>query len=264
MSATYRSTRKYLAWRVGPEPNPVVDVLALAMGEDLQEDLVEGAEEANRYALHRVACQVCLTEGATGGREGDDGGPTLLCEGCAAAAGGIQYERHDDALVPTDGPVVELILSALNVADEVGCGTSEALGILDRAHCRVVCGLMQFLPYRRAIIREIDINDRMPELLGVVVVRTEEAVALLEEQMDVQLNRYDEIRAEALERAATAQQAVVEICRRARELAQPAASFLDDLAEQVEARYRAYWWAEDAANLYASLEAKLSDLRGEA
>ena len=150
------------------------------------------------------------------------------------------------------------------MADEVGCGTSEALGILDRAHCRVVCGLMQFLPYRRAIIREIDINDRMPELLGVVVGRIEEAVALLEEQMDVQLNRYDEIRAEALERAATAQQAVVDICRRARELAQPAPSFLDDLAEQVEARFRAHRWAEDVAKLYISLEAKLSDLRAEA
>ena len=264
MSATYRSTRKYLAWRVGPEPNPVVDVLALAMGEDLQEDMVEGAEEAKRYALHRVACQVCLSEGATRGREGVDGGSTLLCECCAAAAGGTQYERHDDALVSTDGPVIELILSALHVADEVGCGPSEALGILDRAHCRVVCGLMQFLPYRRALIREIDINNRMPELLGVVVGRTDDAVALLEEQMDVQLSRYDEIRAEALERAADAQRAVVEMCRRARELAQPAGDILDDLTEKVEARYRAYWWAEDAAMLHSSLASKLNNLRSAA
>ena len=262
MSETYRNTRKYLAWRVGSKPNPVVDVLALAMGEDLQVDVVDSAE-ADRYALRRVACEVCFSEGATRGMEADEGS-ALLCEGCAAAAGGTQYERHDDALVPTDGPVVELILSALHVADEVGCGPSEALGILDRAHCRVVCGLMQFLPYGRALIREIDINDRMPQLLGVVVGRTDEAVALLEEQMDVQLSRYDEIRAEALGRAATAQQAVVEMCRRARELAQPAASFLDELTEQVEARFRAHRWAEDAANLYASLEAKLSDLRAAA
>ena len=51
-----------------------MDVLALAMGEDLQEDLVEGVEEAKRYALHRVACQVCYSQrGRPAGREGDDG-----------------------------------------------------------------------------------------------------------------------------------------------------------------------------------------------
>ena len=262
MSETYRNTRKYLVWRVGSKPNPAVDVLALAMGKDLQVELVDGIE-ADRYALRRVVCEVCLSEGATRGMETDEGS-TLLCSSCADRVGGTQYERHDDALVPTDGPVLELILSALHVADEVGCGPSEALGILDRVHCRVVCGLMQFLPYRRALIREIDINNRLPELLGVVVGRTDEAVALLEEQMDVQLSRYDEIRAEALRRAATAQQAVVEMCRRARELAQPAAAIMDDLQEQVEARYRAHWMAEDVAMLHSSLASKLNNLQSAA
>ena len=262
MSETYRNTRKYRVWRVGSKPNPVIDVIALAMGEELQVDVVDSAE-ADRYALRRAACEVCFSEGATRGMETDEGS-ILLCEGCAATAGGVQYDRYDDALLPTDGPVVELILSALNVADEVGCGPSEALGLLDRAHCRVVCGLIQFLPYRHALVREIDINDRMAQLLGVVVGRTDEAVALLEEQMDVQLRRYDEIRAEALGRAEAAQRAVVERCRRARELAQPAAAFLDDLQEQVEARFRAHWRADDAAVLHSSLESKLNDLRATA
>ena len=157
--------------------------------------------------------------------------------------------------------MVELILSALHVADEVGCGPSEALGLFDRAHRHVVCGLMQFMPYRRMPIPEIPINDRLPELLGVVVGRTDEAVAFLREQMAAQLRRYEEIRVEALERAADAQSAVVEMCRRATELAQPACDILDDLTEKVEARYRAHWRAEDVANLHSSLESKLDTLR---
>ena len=262
MSGKYRDTTKHLAWRVGSEPNPIVDVLALAMGEDLQVDLVEAAE-AKRYALKQVVCETCLSEGATRGVE-TDGGSTLLCETCAARAGGVQYERHDDALLPTDGPVVELILSAMSVADEVGCGPSEALGLLDRAHCRVVCGLMQFVPRRHAILPGLDLNDRLAELLGVVVGRSDEAAAFLQEQMAAQMSRYDELRAEALTRAADAQRTVVEMCRRARELAQPAASILDDLQEQVEARFRAHWMAEDAAVMHSSLESKLNDLRATA
>ena len=172
--------------------------------------------------------------------------------------------RYDDALLPTDGPVVELILSALNVADEVGCGPSEALGLLDRAHCRVVCGLMQIVPRRHAILPGLDLNDRLAELLGVVVGRSEEAAAFLQEQMAAQMSRYDELRAEALTRAADAQRTVVEMCRRARELAQPAASILDDLQEQVEARFRAHWMAADVAVLHSSLESKLNDLRATA
>ena len=69
MSETYVNTRRYLVWRVGSKPNPVVDVLALAMGEDLQVELVDSIE-ADRYALRRVACEVCLSEGATP-RHGD-------------------------------------------------------------------------------------------------------------------------------------------------------------------------------------------------
>ena len=190
MNGTDRDTKMYLAWRVGSRPNPVVDVLALAMGEGLQVDRVP-ASEARRYAIKRVACESCFSEGATRGVE-TDGGSTLLCETCAARAGGVQYERHDTGLLPGDGPVVALILSAMSVADEVGCGPSEALGLLDRAHCRVVCGLMRFVPRRHSILPGLDLNDRLVELLGVVVGRSDEAAAFLREQMAAQLHRYEE------------------------------------------------------------------------
>ena len=232
------------------------------MGEGLQVDRVP-ASEARRYAIKRVACESCFSEGATRGVE-TDGGSTLLCETCAARAGGVQYERHDTGLLPGDGPVVALILSAMSVADEVGCGPSEALGLLDRAHCRVVCGLMRFVPRRHSILPGLDLNDRLVELLGVVVGRSDEAAAFLREQMAAQLHRYEEKRAEALSWAADAQRTVVGMCRRARDLAQPAVSILDDLQEQVEARYRAHGVAEDVAMLHSSLASKLNDLRAAA
>ena len=80
------------------------------MGGDLQADLVEG-NEAERYSLKRVACESCLSEGATRGMETDEGS-TLLCETCAVPAGGIQYERYDDALLPNgrEGPVASAAL----------------------------------------------------------------------------------------------------------------------------------------------------------
>ena len=193
MSETYRNTRRYLVWRVGSKPNPVVDVLALAMGEDLQVELVDSIE-ADRYALRRVACEVCLSEGATREIE-TDGDSTVLCETCADRAGGTQYERHDAALLPSDGPVVVLILSALRVADEVGCGPSEALDILDGAECRVVCGLRQFLPTQRLAPIRSERDDRLAELLGVIVERTDEAAAFLQKQMVAKLKRYAELNA---------------------------------------------------------------------
>ena len=239
MSETYVNTRRYLVWKVGSKPNPVVDVLALAMGEDLQVELVDSIE-ADRYALRRVACEVCLSEGATRGMETEEGS-TLLCSSCAASIGGVQYERHDDALLPTDGPVVELILSALHVADEVGCGPSEALDILDGAECRVVCGLRQFLPTQRLAPIRSERDDRLAELLGVIVERTDEAAAFLQEQMAAKLRRYAELRASALKGAA--------------------AAIRDDLQEKVEARLNAHRMAEDVSAMYRGLEAKLDYLR---
>ena len=239
MSGTYRNTSQYLAWRVGSEPNAICDVLALAMGEDLQVDLVEGTE-AKRYALKRAACEVCLSEGATRGMETDEGS-TLLCSSCADRAGGTQYERHDAALLPNDGPVVALILSALRVADEVGCGPSEALDILDGAECRVVCGLRQFLPTQRLAPFRSERDDRLAELLGVIVERTDEAAAFLQEQMVAKLRRYAELRASALKGAA--------------------AAIRDDLQEKVEARLNAHRMAEDVSAMYRGLEAKLDYLR---
>ena len=239
MSETYRNTRKYLVWRVGSKPNPVVDVLALAMGEDLQVELVDSIE-ADRYALRRVACEVCLSEGATREIE-TDGDSTVLCETCADRAGGTQYERHDAALLPSDGPVVVLILSALRVADEVGCGPSEALDILDGAACRVVCGLRQFLPTQRLAPIRSERDNRLAELLGMIVERTDEAAAFLQEQMVAKLRRYAELRASALEGAA--------------------AAIRDDLQEKVGARLNAHRMAEDVSAMYRGLEAKLDYLR---
>ena len=239
MSETYRNTRKYLVWRVGSKPNPVVDVLALAMGEDLQVELVDSIE-ADRYALRRVACEVCLHEGATREIE-TDGDSTVLCETCADRAGGTQYERHDAALLPSDGPVVVLILSALRVADEVGCGPSEALDILDGAECRVVCGLRQFLPTQRLAPIRSERDNRLAELLGMIVERTDEAAAFLQEQMVAKLRRYAELRASALEGAA--------------------AAIRDDLQEKVGARLNAHRMAEDVSAMHRGLEAKLDYLR---
>ena len=184
-------------------------------------------------------------------------------ETCADHAGGTQYERHDAALLPGDGPVVALILSALRVADEVGCGPLETLDILDGAECRVVCGLRQFLPTQRLGSIRSERDDRLAELQGVIVERTDEAATFLQEQMVAKLRRYAELRASALEGAATAQRAIVEMCRRARSLAQPAA-ILEDLQERVEARLNAHRMAEDVAMMYRSLEAKLDHLRGAA
>ena len=239
MSETYVNTRRYLVWRVGSKPNPVVDVLALAMGEDLQVELVDSIE-ADRYALRRVACEVCLSEGATREIE-TDGDSTVLCETCADRVGGTQYERHDAALLPSDGPVVVLILSALRVADEVGCGPSEALDILDGAECRVVCGLRQFLPTQRLAPFRSERDDRLAELLGVIVERTDEAAAFLQEQMAAKLRRYAELRDSALEGAA--------------------AAIRDGLQQKVEARLNAHRMAEDVSAMYRGLEAKLDYLR---
>ena len=209
------------------------------MGEDLHVDRVSAAE-ASRYTLKRMACESCLYKGATREIE-TDGDSTVLCETCADRVGGTQYERHDAALLPSDGPVVVLILSALRVADEVGCGPSEALDILDGAECRVVCGLRQFLPTQRLAPIRSERDDRLAELLGVIVERTDEAAAFLQEQMVAKLKRYAELRASALEGAA--------------------AAIRDDLQEKVEARLNAHRMAEDVSAMYRGLEAKLDYLR---
>ena len=206
MSGTYRNTSQYLARRVGSEPNPICDVLALAMGEDLQVDLVEGSE-AKRYAFKRAACEVCLS-----------------------------------TITPSsDGPVVALILSALRVADEVGCGPLEALDILDGAECRVVCGLRQFLPTQRLGSIRSERDDRLAELLGVIVERTDEAAAFLQEQMVAKLRRYAGLRDSALEGADSTTR--------------------DDLQEKGDARLNAHRMAEDVSAMYRGLEAKLDYLR---